>query len=128
MLAELRLVQIRDQFPDVIDRIVPLVLEDETLQLIVYLRGGTNVRVTEKWRDESLERYSYYWLAADNQLKIGWDNAPHHKELDNFPHHKHIATPTEIQPSHETTFEAVMRLIMFQLPPPTSPNAETGTP
>jgi hypothetical protein len=51
-----------------IRRPVPLQIEDEYLKIVIY----------------------YYWLTPDNQLKIGWDNAPHHVELENFPHHKHV--------------------------------------
>jgi hypothetical protein len=48
MQAEVRLLQIRTQFADLIVHIVPLVLEEETLQVIAYLQDGTNLRVTEK--------------------------------------------------------------------------------
>ncbi len=111
MQAELRLVQIIDEYADLFERIVPLVLEGETLQLILYLEDGTNLRLTEKWRGEALERYSYYWLTNSNELKIGWDNAAHHKKLKNFPHHKHIAGEPSPQPSNETTLDAVIRVI-----------------
>jgi hypothetical protein len=26
--------------------------------------------------------YSYYWLREDHSVIIGWDNAPHHKNID----------------------------------------------
>ena len=116
MQAELRLVEIRNQFEDQIKRIVPLVLEDETVQLILFLRDGSNLRVTEKWRGETLERYGYYWLTTQNELKIGWDNSPHHQKLENFPHHKHIGKQENRAPSPETTLEDVMRVIISQLP------------
>ena len=79
-------------------RIVVIELDEELLSLILYFEGGSNpstssgqrLRVTEQWNGEALNRYSYYWLTAENELKIGWDNAPHHTRLQNFPHHKGI--------------------------------------
>ncbi len=111
MQAEVRLLQIRTQFADLIVHIVPLVLEEETLQVIAYLQDGTNLRVTEKWKGETLERYGYYWLTSENQLRIGWDNAPHHQQLENFPHHKHVAGQPTPPSSDETTLEAVTQVI-----------------
>jgi hypothetical protein len=51
-------------------------------------------------------------LTAENELKIGWDNAPHHTHLQNFPHHKHIGRQADMQPSFETTLEDVMQAII----------------
>jgi len=42
-------------------------------------------------------------------MLIGWDNAPHHPELENFPHHKHI-NAKEIA-SYETSLESAMEVI-----------------
>jgi len=54
------------------------------------LVDGSSFRIWEKRFKSSLQRYSYYWLdALDNQI-IGWDNAPHHPEIETFPHHKHM--------------------------------------
>lgn len=47
-------------------------------------------------------------LAAANRLKIGWDNAPHHQQLENFPHHKHIGEQDVKAPSYETSLDDVM--------------------
>src|ERR671935_2719249 len=58
-----------------------------------------------------LERYSYYWLTATNELKIGWDNAPHHTRLATFPYHKHVGRQRHIQPSTETRLEEVMTFL-----------------
>lgn len=58
-----------------------------------------------------LKRYSNYWLTAENELKIGWDNAPHHKKLNTFPHHKHVDQQKNIQLSKETTLEEIMKII-----------------
>ena len=74
--------------------------------------------MTEEWEEGILVKYSYYWLAPDNRLKIGWDNAPHHVQLENFPYHKHVKQQTNRQPSDETCLEEVMQVIIPQLPPP----------
>lgn len=114
MLAAERLLQIREEFGEHIETIVPLDFEDNTLRVILYLRDGTNLRVTEQWRDQTLLRYSYYWLTTDNALKIGWDNATHHRDLNGFPHHQHIGEQTNVEPSPIRCLEDVMRVILTQ--------------
>lgn len=89
-------------------RIAVLDLDDETLRLVAYLKDGTNLRITEQWEQTTLKRYSYYWLTVDNQLKIGWDNAPHHGNLATFPHHKHIERQDNLADSSETCLEEVL--------------------
>ena len=111
MRATERLLEIERQFDNEIERIVPLELDDQTVRLILYLKDGTNLRLTEQWEGNVLQRYSYYWLTATNELKIGWDNAPHHTHLDTFPHHKHVGRQDNLQPSTETHLDDVMALI-----------------
>ena len=111
MRATERLLEIEQRFGSEIERIIPLDLDGQTLRLILYLQDGTNLRLTEQWNGEVLERYSYYWLTATNELKVGWDNAPHHTRLATFPHHKHIGRQHNIQPSTETRLEQVMTFI-----------------
>lgn len=77
MRATERLLEIEEQSGILIDRIVPIELDGQALRLVLYLKDGTNLRLTEQWNGWVLERYSYDWLTADNQLKIGGDNAPH---------------------------------------------------
>jgi hypothetical protein len=90
MLATERLSQIEEAGADLIERIVPLDLDEQTLRVILYLRHGSNLRVTEQWDGTTLLRYSYYWLTHQNELQIGWDNVPHHKHVATYPHHKHV--------------------------------------
>jgi hypothetical protein len=106
-----RLLEIERQFGNEIERIVPLELDEQTVRLILYLKDGTNLRLTEQWEGEVLQRYSYYWLTTANELKIGWDNAPHHTHLDTFPHHKHVSRQDNLQPSTETHLDDVMAFI-----------------
>jgi hypothetical protein len=70
------------------------------------------LRVTEQWSGSILERYSYYWLTPTNELKVGWDNAPHHKRLETHPHHKHVERKEQLQPSSETCLEEVMKIVL----------------
>ena len=55
---------------------------------------------------------SYYWLTAGDELKIGWDNAPHHTRLENYPHHKHVGRQGNLEPSFETSLEEVLPIVL----------------
>jgi len=112
VLATERLLDIRERFGSRVQRLVPLELDGETLRLVLYLEDGTNLRVTEQWDGPLLKRYSYYWLTDGNELKVGWDNAPHHVQLDNFPHHKHVGKQDNLCSSDETCLEKVMEVIL----------------
>jgi len=54
MSAIERLLEIEDGYGDSVVRIVPVELDGETLRLILYLKDGTNLRVTEQSRGTSL--------------------------------------------------------------------------
>lgn len=112
MQATDRLLEIEEKFGTSVNRIVPTELDGAALKVILYLNDGSNLRVTEQWETEQLRRYSYYWLTSDNKLKIGWDNAPHHRRLESFPHHKHIKRQNHLQPSSEKCLEEVMKVIL----------------
>ena len=112
MLATERLIEIEAAFADQISRIVIVELDGETLRLVIYLKDGANLRVAEQWSGNKLKRYSYYWLTEENQLIIGWDNAPHHTQLSTFPHHKHVSDKQTPEASTETSLEDVMAVIL----------------
>lgn len=111
MLATERLLEIEETFADQVARIVVLELDGETLRLILYLKDGANLRVAEQWSDDKLKRYSYYWLTRENQLRIGWDNAPHHTKLSTFPHHQHVSGQPTPKASMQTSLADVMAVI-----------------
>lgn len=115
MFIENRVKEIEHKYVYLIEEILVLNLTDESLKIILRLRGGTTLRVTERWKGKVLVRYSYYWLDIDNKLKIGWDNAPHHKKYKNFPHHKHIGKKQKITESHEHRLEEVMTVLEKKL-------------
>lgn len=112
MLATERVSEIEAKFGAVVQRIVLIELDGETLRLTLYLKDGTNLRVAEQWQGGTLKRYSYYWLTSTDELKIGWDNAPHHTRLETFPYHKHVGRQENVQPSKETCLEEVMPVIV----------------
>ena len=112
MLAVDRLLQIETLFATQVARMVVMELDEERLRVVLYFEDGSNLRITELWNGDALSRYSYYWLTAENELKTGWDNAPHHTRLLNFPHHKHLGRQASMQPSFETTLEDVMQAIV----------------
>ena len=111
MLATESLLEIEGKWAEKVNRIIALELDGEALRLIIYLNDGTNLRVTEEWVGSILARYSYYWLSSANELKVGWDNAPHYTRLENFPHHKHVGEKKNIQAAFETSLEEVMKVI-----------------
>ncbi len=112
MQATDRLMEIEEKFRAVAERIVPIELDGSALRVILYLKDSSNLRVAEQWESGQLRRYSYYWFTSDNELKIGWDNAPHHRQLEGFPHHKHVQSQNNLQPSAETYLEEVMKVIL----------------
>ena len=115
MLATERLSQIEAAGADLIERIVPLDLDEQTLRIILYLRDGSNLRITEQWNGTVLLRYSYYWLTEQNELQIAWDNVPHHRHIATYPHHKHVERQDNIQESQETVLEAVLAHVREQV-------------
>ena len=112
MLATERLLEIEGKWAEKVNRIIALELDGEALRLIIYLKDGTNLRVAEEWAGSILAHYSYYWLGSANELKVGWDNAPHYTRFENFPHHKHVGEKKNIQVSFETSLEEVMKVIL----------------
>lgn len=112
MMASDRLLEIEEKYGSVVERIVPVELDGEMLRVVLYLKDSSNLRITELWADKILKKYSYYWLNTDNELKIGWDNAPHHTKIKSFPHHKHIGQQKDLQSSTENNLEDVMGVIL----------------
>lgn len=112
---EKRVQEIAQKYVHLVYDVLVLSLTDETFRLILALKDGTTLRVSERWRGQTLVRYSYYWLDRADHLQVGWDNSPHHEQLDNFPHHKHIGEEGIRIPSHETSLEAVMLVVQQEM-------------
>ena len=75
------------------------------------LKGNSSLRIREIWKENDLLQYSYYWLNSDNQLIIGWDNAPHHKHVKSFPHHRHYKRQDNILESNVRNLSDVLSKI-----------------
>ena len=112
MTAIDRLLEIEARFAEAVEKIVPLEFDGDALKIVLHLKDGGTLRVVEQWKNSRLEKYSYYWLAPDNSLRIGWDNVPHHKHVATFPHHKHVGTRDTLRPSEETSLEDVLRVVL----------------
>ena len=108
---EKRVREIAQKYAYLVQNLLVLRLTGETIKLILMLNDGTTLRVAERWQGETLTRYSYYWLDAKNNLKVGWDNSPHHKQLENFPHHKHTCTQANRVASYEICLDDVMAVL-----------------
>lgn len=114
-LVEARVQEIERNYAQLVHDVIVLSLTDQTFRLILTLQDGSTLRIMERWRNQTLFRYSYYWLASDASLRIGWDNVPHHRELENFPHHKHIGEKGRRIASYETSLEDIMVFIAREM-------------
>lgn len=106
-----------DKYLDIIKSIEKLEIFEEEhiakLKAQLLLFDGTILWAREVWSKEKMEAYSYYWLRPDESVIIGWDNAPHHKEINTFPHHKHVGN--KVEPSSEKNLSEVLRFIRIFL-------------
>jgi len=111
-----RIAVLRDLASEIIAEIELLATPNPNLiRLRADLINSDKLHIREAWDEEALLRYAYYWLKQNDELRIGWDNAPHHPEVSTHPHHKHVATQENIQASDETNLEDVLRLIKKRL-------------
>jgi len=101
------------QFSDIVQFIEKLELSEEghvsKLKVKLKLFDGSVLWIREVRLKNKIDAYSYYWLRSDETLIMGWDNAPHHKEMQSFPHHKHIGN--KIESSKEMDVEKVLNFI-----------------
>jgi hypothetical protein len=111
-----RIAVLRNLASDIIAEIELLATPNPNLiRLRADLINSDKLHISEAWDEETLIRYAYYWLKQNDELRIGWDNAPHHPEVSTHPHHKHIDTQENIQVSDEISLEDVLRLIKKRL-------------
>lgn len=78
------------------------------LKIKLVLKDSSYIYAREV-KSKNSNLYSYYWLREDNSIIMGWDNAPHHRELDNFPFHKHINN--QVEPSIKMDLGSVLKII-----------------
>jgi len=64
-----------------------LVLDIEFLgtKIRAHLPNGYSLDI---YYNATLQKYSYTIIKYDKRI-IGWDNAPHHKQVKTYPHHFH---------------------------------------
>ncbi len=102
-------------FSDIIAKVEYLLcqhdVDTEIVKAKLTLRDGSSLRISESFIDGQLVSYSYYWLNGNNQLIIGWDNAPHHRNIETFPHHKHVKKKTSVRSSREHCLNEVLSFI-----------------
>ena len=105
--------KIIDVYNDIVGSIenIEITEEEQISKLKTKLRlfDGTILWVREVRVKEIIEAYSYYWLRPDETVIIGWDNAPHYKEINSFPHHRHIGN--RVEPSQEKNLSEVLSFI-----------------
>lgn len=58
---------------------------------------------------DGTRKYSYHWQDSSGQLRIRWDNSPHHKHVSTFPHHKH--EDDDVVASHERGLQDILENI-----------------
>ena len=112
-MKEIDLQKIVTEYPDIVKSIEKLDISSEeqisAIKAKLNLFDGTIVWVREVWIRGIIEAYSYYWLRADEAVIMGWDNAPHHKEVNSFPYHKHIGN--RVEASKEKNLRDVLSFI-----------------
>lgn len=112
-MTEYKIRELVKEFSDIIESIesIEFLKEEHVSKIKAKLRlvDATFLCIREVEIYDTLTAYSYYWLRPDNSIIIGWDNAPHHKEVQTFPHHKHIGK--NIMPSEQTNIKEVMKFI-----------------
>lgn len=108
--------EIFDEFSDIIKTIESSHTIErygfEFIKMRLRLIDGSSLRIWEKRFKSSLQRYSYYWLDELDSQIIGWDNAPHHPEIETFPHHKHVGG--KLSPSKDKLID-VLKYIACRL-------------
>ena len=102
-----------EQFSDIVEFAEKLELSEEEhvskVKAKLKLFDGTALWIREIWIEDKIEAYSYYWLRPDETVIMGWDNAPHHKEIVSFPYHKHVGN--KIEPSPQMNINDVLSFI-----------------
>lgn len=83
--------------------------EVEQHKAVVQLADGSRLHLNEVWIVGRLQKYAYYWLTPTDEIVRGWDNAPHHPEVDTYPHHVHDADT--VHPSNIRSLQDVLILL-----------------
>lgn len=102
-----------DAFSEIVKAIEDLeIVQKETVSKLkakLRLFDGSILWVREVYVNDLIEVYSYYWLRPDETMIIGWDNAPHHKNIKTYPHHMHIAD--KVDDSDQRDLHSILNFI-----------------
>jgi len=84
------------------------------LKAKIILVDNSTLYIREIWNENKLIVYSYYWFNAAGEFIEGWDNAPHHKEINTFPHHRHTIKGVEKLEDYRLTtfFKSIRKKIL----------------
>ncbi|MCB9422775.1 MAG: hypothetical protein H6667_23450 [Ardenticatenaceae bacterium] len=85
----------------------------EQFKAVVQLADGSRLHINEVWIEDELEKYAYYWLTPAGEILQGWDNAPHHPEIDSHPHHTHYAD--SVRPSQIRCLDDVLAMLLKKI-------------
>lgn len=86
------------------------------LRVRLILIDKTILEITEIFIfDLNKRKYSFQWMEENYDLKIRWDNAPHHRNILTFPHHKHTLQEENVQESDEPTIEEILGMIKKEI-------------
>jgi hypothetical protein len=61
----------------------------EQFKAVAELVDGSRLHINEVWIEGNLHKYAYYQVTLAGEIIQGWDNAPHHPEVNTHPHHLH---------------------------------------
>lgn len=81
----------------------------EQFKAVAQLADGSRLHINEVWIAGQLKKYAYYWLSPTGDILQGWDNAPHHPEIETYPNHTHYAG--SIYPSDIQTLSQVLSFL-----------------
>ena len=85
----------------------------EQFKADVQLVDGSRLHVNEVYVRGELRKYAYYRLTPGGEVLQGWDNAPHHLEIDSYPHHLHrqdLVVPSQVR-SLADVFDLIAKLL-----------------
>lgn len=82
------------------------------------LRDGGRIEMFEYFRIMKeivkVTKYSFHWQNATGELRIRWDNAPHHPEVHTHPHHVHSGSENNVMAHAPITVEKVLDIISVE--------------
>jgi len=109
----MEVLELLNRYKDIISSIEIIEFYEEEqiskLKIKISLFNSSILWVREVRVKGILVAYSYYWLTSSGRIIIGWDNAPHHKEISTFPHHKHKGK--KVEPSNEKNLKDILEFI-----------------